>query len=79
MTPSVAPEAVVAEVFGVSRDQLDDETSNQTLPEWDSLGHITLVLELETRFGIALSAEEALALTSIGAIKRALAERGITW
>jgi acyl carrier protein len=79
MTPSVAPEAVVAEVFGVSRDQLDDETSNQTLPEWDSLGHITLVLGLETRFGIALSAEEALGLTSIGAIKRALVERGITW
>jgi acyl carrier protein len=79
MNPSFAPEAVVAEVFGVPRDQVRDETSNQTLPEWDSLGHITLVLELETRFGISLSVEEALTLTSVGAIKRALAERGVTW
>ncbi|MEO8448395.1 MAG: acyl carrier protein [Gemmatimonadota bacterium] len=76
MTP---PEAVIARVFGVSADRVTDQTSNETLPEWDSLGHITLVIELEATYAVSLSAEETLTLTSVAAIKRLLEERGITW
>jgi acyl carrier protein len=75
----MSPEALVAELFALSPDRVTEDSSNQTLPEWDSLGHITLVLELETRYGVSLSAEEALALTSVKAIKQTLRERGVTW
>ena len=73
------PEAVIARVFGVSPDRITDKTSNETLPEWDSLGHITLVIELEATYGVSLSAEETLTLTSVPAIKRLLGERGVSW
>ena len=76
MTP---PKTVIARVFGVSVDRITDQTSNETLPEWDSLGHITLVIELETTYGISLSPEETLTLTSLPAITRFLEERGISW
>ena len=76
MTP---PEAVIARVFGVSLDRINDQTSNETLPEWDSLGHITLVIELEAEYGVSLSPEETLNLTNVPAIKRLLEERGISW
>ena len=76
MTP---PEAVIARVFGVSQDRINDQTSNETLPEWDSLGHITLVIELEAEYGVSLSPEETLSLTNVAAIKRLLEERGMSW
>jgi acyl carrier protein len=75
----MSPEQLVAKVFGLPPSQVTDATSNQNTPEWDSLGLITLIMEIEGHYGVLLSAEEALAVTSVGALKRALTERGIAW
>jgi acyl carrier protein len=75
----MAPEEIVASVFGVSPSQITGTTSNQTLAEWDSLGHMNLIVELESRYGVSFSPEEALAMTSVDTIKRALANHGIRW
>lgn len=71
------PEALVARVLGVPEGDVSEQTSNQNLPAWDSMGHVTLILELESTYGISLSMEDALQLTSIDAIKRLLRARGI--
>jgi len=73
------PEEVVSKVFGVERRLVTDATSNRSLTEWDSLGHITLVVELEATYGVSVSAEDALAMTDVGTIKRVLRDRGATW
>ncbi|MGH7664211.1 MAG: acyl carrier protein [Gemmatimonadaceae bacterium] len=73
------PEELVSRVFGVDRSRVSDETSNRTLPEWDSLGHVTLVLEIEATYRIAMSTDDALTLTSVGSIKRFLGCRGVRW
>jgi acyl carrier protein len=75
----VTPEAVVARVFGVPRASVTDATSNTTLEAWDSLNHVTLILELEEVYGVTLGAEEALAMTDVGAIKRMLRAQGVDW
>lgn len=75
----MTPEDVVSKVFGVERRAITDATSNATLAEWDSLGHMTLVVELEATYALSLSAEDALAMTDVAAIKRVLASRGATW
>lgn len=75
----MTPEEIVCKTFGVHRSQVSDATSNTTLPQWDSLGHVTLIMELEGAYGVSLSTEETLAMTSVGAIKRLLAERGARW
>jgi acyl carrier protein len=75
----MSPEHLVAKVFGLHPGQVTDATSNQDTAEWDSLGHVTLIMELEGHYGVSFSTEEALGLTSVGALKRALAERSITW
>jgi acyl carrier protein len=75
----MAPEEIVASVFGVSPSRVDASTSNQTLPEWDSLGHMNLIVELESRYAVSLSPEEALAMTSVEAIKQTLKDRGVRW
>ena len=73
------PEDVLAKVFGVPAREIDDRTSNRTLPAWDSLGHMTLIVELESTYGVSLSAEEALQMNDLATIKRLLRERGASW
>ena len=75
----MAPEALVARVLGLSRQAVTDATSNITESSWDSLNHVTLVLELESTYGVSLSAEDALAMTDVGTIKRVLRTYGVEW
>lgn len=75
----MSPETVVANVFGKDAATIDDATSPNTLSEWDSLGHITLVIELESTYDVSFGAEETMKLTSVGAIKTALREHDISW
>jgi acyl carrier protein len=72
-------EDLIGRTLGVEANVITETTSNQTLAEWDSLAHITLVTELEAAYGVALSTEDALAMTSVGAIRRVLADRGVNW
>ena len=74
-----SPEELVARAFGVAPHQITSQTSNQNLPEWDSLGHITLIVELEAAYGVSLSPDETLQVTSVEAIKTLLAARGVAW
>jgi acyl carrier protein len=43
---------------------------------WDSLGHMTLVTELEYAFGVELATEEIVALTTFPAAREILRRHG---
>ena len=73
------PESVVARVFGVPRHSVTDQTSNTTLEAWDSLNHVTLIMELESEYGVSFSAEETLTMTNVGTIKQVLQTHGVEW
>jgi acyl carrier protein len=73
------PELLIGRVFGVSPGRIVESTSNRTLDEWDSLGHVALITELQTEYGVELSTEEVLSMTSVSAIKGVLGARGVTW
>jgi acyl carrier protein len=67
----------MAAVLGVPTDALDDEASPDTIAEWDSMGHLNLVMALESEFGLSLSAEDALGMRSVAAIRGLLRGRGV--
>ena len=75
----MTPEQILSQVCGVPADGISDATSNSNLPEWDSLAHVILVMELEKAYGVKLSVEDALALTDMRSIKHYLNERGVSW
>jgi acyl carrier protein len=62
----------VAQVLGVTTQLLSEESSPSTISSWDSLGHLNLVIALEEEFEVNLSAEEVLAMSNIGSIRRIL-------
>ena len=73
------PEEVLAKVLGVPARELTDATSNRNLAAWDSLAHMTLIVELESTYGLSLSADDALTMNDLATIKRVLRERGASW
>ena len=63
---------VMAEVFEVPASSIDDTTNQETLEEWTSLAHLRLISELESAFGVQVSMEQALALTTFPALVQLL-------
>ena len=68
---------VLADVFAIDVASVDDMTSVDTIKEWDSLKHLTLVLALEQRFNITLSVEQTVEILNYPLIKAVLGEHGI--
>ncbi len=46
-----------ADVLGVERGTLTPETAYGTVPEWDSVMHLRLVMETEARYGSSIPLE----------------------
>jgi acyl carrier protein len=67
--------AVIASAFNVPADRVTDDSSNATIPEWDSIGHINLVFALEERFGTSFTVEEIMAMRDVQSIRRVLQAR----
>lgn len=61
---------VVADTFGLSADEVPDSVSPATLPAWDSLHHLTLIVGLEDQFRVAYTSEEIPQMNSLDAITR---------
>jgi acyl carrier protein len=67
--------AVFAGVFGISIEQVHPDLRPEDLPQWDSIGHVTLVVAIEEAFSISLSVDEIMELTSFGVTLEALERR----
>jgi acyl carrier protein len=52
----------------VPADQITPELAFGDLPQWDSMGHMEVMMALEAQYGIEINAETIGALTSIPAI-----------
>ena len=55
---------VMATVLGVDADSIGPGSDMDTVPTWDSLRHMTLVLALEEEFGVQIPDDDAGAITS---------------
>lgn len=66
---------LVAEVLGLPLDQVHDALSFGDVVEWDSLGHMDLLMTLEERYGVPLDEDLIARLISIDAICQEIAER----
>ena len=62
--------------------ELPDSTDVTSLqrddtPRWDSLAHVSLVVGIESEFGLSVDAGDQLSMTSYEATQRLLEERGL--
>ena len=66
---------VMATVFGVGIDEINEDSSMDSIACWDSLRHMNLVLALENEFDIVVPDEDAANITSYKLIKLVLNEQ----
>ena len=64
----------MATLLTVNVTTIDSETSMDTIPTWDSLRHMNLVLALEEEFKVSIPDEDAGNITSYKLIKLVLEE-----
>lgn len=64
--------AVMRSVLGLEESLAGEGITRAAVPEWDSLRHVKLMLELQREFGVSFSATEVMGLDSFGTILAAL-------
>ncbi len=64
--------SVVSSTFGIEVSQITATTGSETLEAWDSMHQIHLIVALEAEFGVSFDPEQAIELTTVGAIEDAL-------
>ena len=63
---------IMSKVFEMNIEDLKDDTNQKNTPRWDSLRHLTLIVELEDEFGVSFEPEEIGSMDSIDAVLLAL-------
>ena len=63
---------VLSNVLGVSIEEINDDSSPDSLDQWDSLSHIKLVMAIESEFEVELSPEDSMDMLSVKLIRMIL-------
>ena len=58
MTNKAKYDAIFIEVFEINLSDLTDDLEYQSIPSWDSVGHMALMAELEDRFDVMLEMDD---------------------
>ena len=80
MTPEQRDEKIrqtLSAVLGLPVARISEDTGPDTVPSWDSVTHLHLVLALEEAFGTGFTPEETLAMTRFALIRQLLESKGL--
>jgi acyl carrier protein len=61
----------------IPAERVSDDLQYNSIKEWDSVGHMALVAEIESRFGIMLETDEILGMSSFAEAMAILRKHGI--
>lgn len=67
---------IFAESLEISEERVKDELEYNTLPEWDSISHMSLIAAIEDSFDIMLDTEDVIDMSSFGKAKEIVAKYG---
>ena len=67
---------IIADVFQVDVQKLNDNLGPDDIEKWDSLGQLALISTLENHYRMTFEIEEIFEILTIGDIKRILTKRG---
>ena len=68
---------VFIETFSIDESVLNDDLSYNTIPSWDSIGHMTMIADLEDIFEINMEMDDIIDFSSYNKGFELLAKYGI--
>jgi acyl carrier protein len=69
-------QAVLAEALQIPPDIVTPDLALGDLPQWDSMGHMEVMMFLEQHFEVEINNDTIAELTSVPAIRRYIEENG---
>lgn len=66
-----------AEELGVEASNLSDQSSPDTVEEWDSLAAMRLVAAIESEFAVRLTTKDIMKMRTIGVAREVLRGKGV--
>jgi acyl carrier protein len=76
MSANAEARRLVADALGQAVDDVAEDGAVGTVPGWDSLGHVRVILALEGRLGRALRSEEVAALRGVADLEALISRAG---
>ncbi len=65
--------------LGLPLERVTDDLAYNTIKEWDSVGHMALVVELESEFGVMFDTDDILGMSSVGKAREILGRLGASF
>lgn len=63
-----------ARVLGISAGSVTDDLRYGSIPEWDSVAHMSVVAALEDAFGVMIDMDDVIDMSSVGKAREILAK-----
>jgi acyl carrier protein len=64
------------QTFAIERDQVTLKLAYQSIPQWDSVGHMALVAEIENTFNVTLDTDDIIGMSDVGKAVEILRKHG---
>lgn len=71
--------SLLSKVLNVSLEQINDDSSPQTIPTWTSFNGYVMLYELENTFKVKFTIDEAMDVKNVADIKRHLKNHGVSF
>ena len=69
---------IMSDVLGVEPDAISEQSTNESIPNWDSVHAISLLLSIEEEFQVTFSDSEATKMSSFAEIKKLLEAKALS-
>lgn len=65
-----------ARVLGIAPESVTDDLRYASIPEWDSIAHMSVVAALEEAFGVMIDMDDVIDMSSVGKAREILSKYG---
>ena len=67
--------SIVGQVLDIDIAVIDDRSNAETMPQWDSVHHINIILKIEDEFDIAFEESDFSKMADFGALRDIVLQR----
>jgi acyl carrier protein len=65
---------IFATALDLEIDEIENDSSQDNLEDWDSLGHLNLISEIEKEFKVKVTMDEVMAMTTYSKVKEVISD-----
>lgn len=74
--PAMSLESIIADALQLAEPEVADALALRSVPSWDSLAHMMLIVRLEETFNVQFTGDEIADARTVGDLRRALRAHG---